>query len=198
MDFKTVKGKQGRIVKSTGGNNIPGVCWQFGCYVLATLINRGPQQLENKAPEHCQRFAILAPRRLPVSPAQVDAAALLHCCCWQERSRVNLFYCPLLISLIKPTVTTQSLCPAVLRTVDGAIDSSIHAYVYQWKYTQMTNIKCFMFSLYSSSQGTSGHLHKFKNSIFVSGHAWPWCSRPFMCPHRPAPERKQGKITDCW
>lgn len=43
----------------------------------------------------------------------------------------NVLKCPLLISLVLSAIITQNLCPAVLKAVGGAIDSTINACVNQ-------------------------------------------------------------------
>lgn len=54
-----------------------------------------------------------------------------------------------------------------------------------------------VFSSYSSSQGTSRHLQKFKTCIFMSIHVQPQCSHSCVCPQSPAPERRQ-KRAEWW
>lgn len=74
---------------------------------------------------------------------------------------MSLVGCLLLISLLISAVTMQSLHLTVFMTVDGAIKSTINTYINNSKHTEMDYIKQFMFSMYSSCQGISGHSYIF-------------------------------------
>lgn len=119
-------------------------------------MNGGPWQLENKVTKLWQRFAVWLPPGYLYHLCRW-MQQLQHCSCQQERSRVSLVGCLLLISLLISAVTMQSLHLTVFMTVDGAIKSTINTYINNSKHTEMDYIKQFMFSTYSSCQGISGH-----------------------------------------
>lgn len=110
--------------QSAGRNNMPGICYKFGWDALATWIwKEGSNSLKTSL----QCTDRDSPYWLPADclrghtgGCNGSPAPLL------PGGEESIFRCPLLISLVISAIVMQNFCPAILKAVDGAIDSTIN------------------------------------------------------------------------
>lgn len=89
------------------------IAWKQSCDALTEICHTSSQQIA----------CVVNTGRCSGSPALLLPGG--------EKS--NLFRYALLISLVASAIIMQSLCPAILKPADGAIDSTINVYINQIK-----------------------------------------------------------------
>lgn len=132
MGLKTGKGKWRRLGKVLGEIFLVFVTNSDGMLWWRTSEKRAPIAWK----QFCKALTEVCRTKLPADCLHCEHRWIQwlskhHCC--QEARRTAFLEHPLLISLFISAVIMQNLCPAILKAVDGAIDSTINAYVNQVK-----------------------------------------------------------------